>query len=179
MKEERRNALPPLFNRLLVGQLSALPPAGPFIRIEKINEKNLPQIALKDKGGFTMPSRSEQFELRFFNFAVETTIFSENLPKTKRGLHLSDQLFRSATAVGAHMREARSAESKADLIHKMQIALKEIREAHYWLGLIESSGIVRNELSGRLVQEANELTAILVTSVRTAKGNERQTIDRR
>src|SRR5882724_8020512 len=109
-----------------------------------------------------MASLSQQFEIRFFNFAVNVTEFSENLPKTKRGQHLADQLFRSATSVGAHMREARSAESRADLIHKMHMALKEVREAHYWLALIERSGILRNGTSASLVQEADELTAILV-----------------
>ena len=118
-----------------------------------------------------MTSLSQQFETRFFNFAVNVTEFSGQLPKTKRGQHLADQVFRSATSVGASMREARSAESRADLIHKMQLALKEVREAHYWLALIEKSGILKNELATALVKEADELTAILVKSVQTARQN--------
>ena len=69
------------------------------------------------------------------------------------------------------MREARSAESRADLIHKMQIALKEVREAHYWLSLIEKGGLMHEATLTALAQEAYELTVILAKSVITAKRN--------
>ncbi len=85
------------------------------------------------------------------------------------GAHLGDQLFRSATSVGAHLQEARGAESRADFIHKMGMALKEIREAKYWLALIKEGEILPPEAMSGLFKEAGELVAILSQSVITAK----------
>jgi four helix bundle protein len=113
----------------------------------------------------------EQFEKRFLDFGASVLRLSSCLPKSQTGRHIADQLLRSGTSVGAHMREARSAESKADLIHKMQIALKEAREAHYWLSLIQQGGLIHEASLTMLVQEAHELTAILAQSVITAKRN--------
>lgn len=118
-----------------------------------------------------MSSTQEQFEKRFLNFSAAVLDLTTRLPRNRTGNHIADQLFRSGTSVGAHMREARSAESRADLIHKMQIALKEAREAHYWLSLIEQGRIVPYAPLPRLVQEANELTAMLAKGVMTAKSN--------
>ncbi len=118
-----------------------------------------------------MNTARDIFEKRFFDFGAQIVRFTARLPKTKTGRHFADQLLRSGTAVGAHMREARSAESKADLIHKMQIALKEVREAHYWLSLICEGGLISEVSLPQLIKEAYELTAILAQSVITAKRN--------
>jgi four helix bundle protein len=82
---------------------------------------------------------------------------------------VGDQLFRSGTSVGAHLQEARAAESRADFIHKMQMALKEIREARYWLRLISVAEVLPIEILAGLIKEAGELVAILSQSVLTAK----------
>jgi four helix bundle protein len=86
---------------------------------------------------------------------------------------IADQLLRSGTAGGANAQEARSAESRADFIHKMGIALKELREAGYWLALVDLSGWVESAELPMLRKECNELTAILVASIRTAQKNSR------
>ena len=116
-----------------------------------------------------MPHSPNAFEKRFLNFGTSVLRLTALLPNNKKGQHVADQLFRSATSVGAHMREARSAESRADLIHKMQLALKEAREAHYWLSLSFEGGLIKTDSLRGLVGEADELIAILVKSVLTAK----------
>jgi four helix bundle protein len=82
---------------------------------------------------------------------------------------IADQLLRSGTSVGANTQEARSAESTADFVHKLQIALKEIREAGYWLTLIQQSRLILDPSLPALCKECNEITAMLVASVKTAK----------
>jgi four helix bundle protein len=82
--------------------------------------------------------------------------------------HVMRQLVRAATGGGANYEEARGAESRADFIHKVAVANKELREALYWLRLAQDSDLVDASL-GPLVQEADELIAILTTSIKTAK----------
>ncbi len=97
---------------------------------------------------------------------------SDVLPKTSSVRTIADQLFRSGTSVGANVHEARAAESRADFIHKMQIALKESREVNYWLALIQKAGVVETDpFLLRLSQESSEISAILAKSVITAKKN--------
>lgn len=91
------------------------------------------------------------------------------LPANKVGAHVGDQLFRSGTSVGSHLQEARAAESRADFIHKMQMALKKMREAKFWLSLIVSAEIIPTELVSGIFQESDELVAILTRSVITIK----------
>jgi four helix bundle protein len=73
-----------------------------------------------------------------FEFAMEIIKFTENLESIKK-YNLSNQLFRSGTSIGANIREAQSAESKADFIHKVKIADKEANETEYWLLLCQHS----------------------------------------
>ncbi len=73
-----------------------------------------------------------------FKFALEIIKFTENLETIKK-YNLANQLFRSGTSIGANIREAQSAESKADFIHKVKIADKEAQETEYWLLLCQHS----------------------------------------
>ncbi|HLO56499.1 MAG TPA: four helix bundle protein, partial [Saprospiraceae bacterium] len=73
-----------------------------------------------------------------FKFALEIIKFTENLEALKK-YNLANQLFRSGTSIGANIREAQSAESKADFIHKVKIADKEAQETEYWLLLCQHS----------------------------------------
>jgi four helix bundle protein len=88
-----------------------------------------------------MDSRTE-FQQRCLRFSANVLGFVTRLPKNPTTRVISDQLLRSGTSVGANVREARAAESRADFVHKMQIALKEAGEAAYWLELIEFSKLV-------------------------------------
>lgn len=73
-----------------------------------------------------------------FEFALQIVKFTENLEALKK-YNLANQLFRSGTSIGANIREAQSAESKADFIYKVKIADKEANETEYWLLLYEHS----------------------------------------
>ena len=91
----------------------------------------------------------------------------ESKPGTK---NLVSQLERSGPGAGANYEEAREAESPADFVHKVRIALKELRETRYWLQLCQTANLVgRHHELGSLIQECDELIAILTASARTAK----------
>ena len=72
-------------------------------------------------------------------------------------------MLRSATAVGANYREANRAESKADFVHKVALALKEVAETEYWLQLRVATGLGVPDSAERLRKEASELIVILTT----------------
>ena len=73
-----------------------------------------------------------------FQFSLKIIEYCEQLENIKK-FNLSNQLFRSGTSIGANVREAQNAESKADFIHKMKIAAKEAEETEYWLLLCQEA----------------------------------------
>ena len=84
--------------------------------------------------------------------------------------HVGNQLLRSGTAPLSHHGEAQGAESNADFIHKMSIALKELRESERWIKLIRKSNLLPAEANlPQLLDETDQLIRIFVASVRTAK----------
>ena len=91
------------------------------------------------------------------------------LPKTTEAQVLGKQVLRSGTSVGAHIREGKRARSDAEMISKIEGGLQELDETMYWMELLIESGIVEDALLRPLLDEADEIAAILVTSVRTLK----------
>jgi len=94
----------------------------------------------------------------------------ESLPSTIAGRRIGDQLLRSGTSVGANFEEAQGAESKNDFAHKLQIALKELRESNYWLRLLAKTGMLPQETLVVVIGESAQLKAILSKSIATVKG---------
>lgn len=84
---------------------------------------------------------------------------------------LSKQLLRSGTAIGALIKEAEHAQSKADFLNKMNIALKEANETGYWLMLLKGSEYISQIEFNSIYQNCNELISLLVSIVRTTKQN--------
>ena len=84
---------------------------------------------------------------------------------------LTNQLIRSGTSVGANIREAKYAHGTADFISKMQIALKEANETGYWLELLYKTNYIGEEQYNFLESKCKSLRAILVSSINTAKNN--------
>ena len=82
---------------------------------------------------------------------------------------LKNQFERSATSIGANIREANYAQSKADFLSKLQIALKECYETEYWLELFEKASIVEQSKVKNLLHDCGELRRILVASITTVK----------
>ena len=91
------------------------------------------------------------------------------LPKTTETQVIGKQVLRSGTSVGAHYREASRARSTAEFLSKIEAGLQELEETAYWLELLVESEIVEATRLNDLQQEANELTAILVTCAKNAK----------
>lgn len=93
------------------------------------------------------------------------------LPRTRIGRHVAGQLLRCGTAPAAHYAEAQAAESRRDFIHKLRLCLKELRETAYWLKFTRRVGMGDIHALERAFAEADQLVAILYTSVRTAERN--------
>jgi len=116
--------------------------------------------------------KERQYDLqdRLVSYAVRIIKLSEALPNTKAGKHVSSQVLRSGTSPAPNYGEAQSAESKADFVHKLKIALKELRETEIWLKIIAKAQMIKSVFQiAPLLRETDELIAILFTSVETAK----------
>ncbi|MBI2295565.1 MAG: four helix bundle protein [Betaproteobacteria bacterium] len=119
----------------------------------------------KSGGTTTPPDLAKRTKL----FALEVIDLYSRLPGTAVAQVLGRQLLKAGTSVGAQYREARRAKSAADFISKIEGALQELEETAYWLELMESSRVIAAAEATTLLAEANELTSILVASVRTVK----------
>ncbi len=107
-------------------------------------------------------------------FALDVIKFVESLPKDETSRVLGRQLLRSGTSVGANYRAAKRAKSNADFINKMTIVEEEADESGYWLELLAESEKVASAKTAALFREANELVAIAVASINTARKNGRK-----
>lgn len=84
-------------------------------------------------------------------------------------LSLTNQIFRSGTAIGALVREAEFAQSPSDFINKLHIALKECNETIYWLNLLYDTGFISEKEYESMAIDSKELLALLISSLKTAK----------
>ncbi|MCH8330083.1 MAG: four helix bundle protein [Bacteroidetes bacterium] len=111
-----------------------------------------------------------ELENRLIEFAVNANHTAVKYGGQKNLKSLGDQLVRSSTSVALNYAEARGAESTRDFIHKMRIVLKELRESHVCLKLIERiANGVDKETMEQLINENDELVAIFVASVKTSE----------
>lgn len=110
---------------------------------------------------------------RLINFADMIIDISEVLPKTFAGNHIAGQLVRSGTAPALQYGEAQSAESRNDFIHKMKFSAKELRETYNCIRLIRKRKWYAEEKILKVLDENNQLIAIFVTSIETARKNNR------
>jgi four helix bundle protein len=102
-------------------------------------------------------------------FAVRIVNLYKHLCENKKEFVLSKQTLRSGTSVGANIREAEHSESKADFVHKMAIAQKEINETLYWLELLcETKFISKNEFES-INADAVEIIKLITSSIKTVK----------
>lgn len=111
-----------------------------------------------------MEKRNEIVDISI-QFALLVIDFSEQLENSKKFV-IAKQLLRSGTSIGANIREAQSAESKADFVHKLKIAHKEALETEYWLELAKQSNTYPNpssELENKLLSIIKLLNKILGT----------------
>ena len=111
--------------------------------------------------------RKRDIQERAFQFACRIVRLHRNINR-KRGTDrvAGDQLLRSGTSIGSNLEEANAAQSRADFISKTRISLKEARESYYWLRLIEATDMLTAKDVHPLVEEANQIVAILTTIVK-------------
>ena len=104
-----------------------------------------------------------------FDFSVRIVRFSGYLQKDKAEGILSKQVLRSGTSIGANVWEATFAQSNADFISKLSIALKEANETNYWILLLHKSEIIESKIADSLTDDLGEIIAMLIASIKTAK----------
>jgi len=98
---------------------------------------------------------------RTFTFGLKIIDASYHLPENRPGRILGNQLFRSGTSIGANVEEASAGFTRQDFAYKMNLALKETRETHYWLRLISARNLLNPEISAGLLSESEELMKVL------------------
>ncbi len=114
--------------------------------------------------------RNSDFAKKSYAFAVRVV----NLVKWLQGKNeyiLSKQVLRSGTAVGALIREAEHAESDADYVHKLNVALKEANETEYWLLLLKDTDYMDENKHASIDKDCQELKKLLISSIKTLKAN--------
>lgn len=122
----------------------------------------------------TVPkSKHDNLKERSKKFALRVIRLVDSLPKTLAERTIGSQLIRSGTSVPANYRAACRARSNAEFIAKMGIVEEETDESAFWIEFLVDAGIVKMALVADLLDEANQLTAIWVTSINTARGKKR------
>jgi four helix bundle protein len=122
-----------------------------------------------NNGQWTVDNETKPVRDKSFAFALRTVKLFQFLCKTKGEFVLSKQMLRAGTAIGALVREAEHAESKADFVHKMAIALKEANETQYWLDVLHQSGHLERKGYESIHPDVVELLKLLTSIIKSAK----------
>ncbi len=109
-----------------------------------------------------------------YAFALRIIKLYKYLIAEQKEYVLSKQVLRSGTAIGALIKEAEHAQSKADFINKMNIALKEANETEYWLMLLKDSDYLDKTMFSSIHNDSNELIKLLASIVKTSKENKNE-----
>jgi four helix bundle protein len=113
-----------------------------------------------------------QMKQRTKKFALRVLKLADALPKTRSGNAIAGQIVRCGTSVAANYRALCRTKSRADFINKTSIVEEEADESYFWLELLVGAGLLGSRQVQPLLQEANEITAILVASRKTAAGRQ-------
>ncbi len=113
-----------------------------------------------------LKKRTKEFALRIINLV-------ETFPNTFLGRHVGGQLIRSGTSVAANYRAVCRAKSNADFIAKMGIVEEEADESAFWIDFAVDTQMAKSERVAELLDESNQLVAIFVSSINTARGGKR------
>ena len=106
-----------------------------------------------------------------YRFAIRIVKLTKYLQEEHKEFILSNQLFRSGTAIGALIAESEFAQSKADFISKLHISLKEANETSYWIDLLKDSDYINEKMYNSIQPNIKELISMLVSSIKTSKEN--------
>lgn len=118
-----------------------------------------------------MSDYAEQFKKRTKQYALRIIRLVDSLPRTASSRHIGDQLLRAGTSVAANYRAACRARSKAEFCSKLGIVEEESDESVFWMELTVESGMLKQRRVADLIKEGQEITAIVVSSINTARRN--------
>lgn len=118
------------------------------------------------------------FRARTFQFGIRCIRLAESLPKSATAQVVARQLIRSATSVGANYRAAIRGRSRADFVSRMGIVEEECDEALYWIEVILELGLIPKARTTDLQCEANEILAIVISSIKTARKAAKTTVSK-
>ena len=104
-------------------------------------------------------------------FAKNIVFITREIKSNNKESVLTNQLLRSGTSIGANIREAKYAHSKADFIAKLQISLKECYETEYWIEIAQKANIISEETAKTILHDCGSLRRMLIASINTAKEN--------
>ncbi len=116
---------------------------------------------------------ADEVKRRARDFAIRVVRLVEALPKTRSADIIGKQLLRSGTSVGANYRASCRARSQADFIAKMGIVEEEADEKIYWIELLVDSGLMKRARVAGLLDEADQIVALVVSSIKTARSNKK------
>ena len=114
-------------------------------------------------------TRKGAIERKSYAFSIRAVNIYKYLCKEKHEFVLSKQLMRCGTSVGANIREAQNAESRADFIHKLGIAQKECDESLFWLSIMKDTNFISLEQYQSMFKDANELLKMIRSAIITSK----------
>ena len=114
-------------------------------------------------------------EEKSFHFAVRIVKLCKYLREEKREFILSKQLMRSGTSIGANIIESQQAQSRADFISKLNIALKEAAETNYWLRLLLATDYLTDSEYLSIIADCTELEKLLTAIIKTSRNTQPQT----
>ena len=115
-----------------------------------------------NRGSSPLHNKSYAFARRIINMV-------KYIDSPYKMVSLTNQIFRSGTAIGALVREAEFAQSPSDFINKLHIALKECNETIFWLNLLHDTDFIGDKEYDSMAKDCKELLALLISSIKTAK----------
>ena len=141
------------------------PPDGRFFYINMIDQKS----KIKDQ------KQNSKLEVKYraFYLSLDVIRFLAMLPYNQALKIISAQLIRSLTSIGANIVEAKSSSSKREFLNYFQIALKSANESKYWLALLKELAPEHKDTISIFIQELEEISKIIGTSILTMKGKTR------
>ncbi|MBE6943575.1 MAG: four helix bundle protein [Ruminococcaceae bacterium] len=108
-------------------------------------------------------------EDKSFCFAIKLVELYKGITNTEKEFIMSKQLLRSGTSIGANIAEAQQAQSRADFISKLSIALKESCETDYWLRLLHATGYINDASFSLYISDCREIEKMLTAIIKSAK----------
>jgi len=124
----------------------------------------------------SIPSAKLDIKYRTYNFALATIKYLNTIEIKRIFISLIDQVVRSSTSIGANVVEGKSGSSKKDLINYFKIALKSANETKYWMCLLRDAFNLEKKEINSLIQEADEISKIIASSLLTLQGKQRKSV---